>query len=104
MCALEDIADGSSRGFGDDTSSLFAVRRGEQVFVYQNRCPHAQMPLNWMPDRFLNFDKSLIICSAHGALFDIESGRCVAGPCVGTGLKAIAARVENNEVWIQDNL
>lgn len=101
LCALEDIADGDSKGFGDGTaSSLFAVRQGDEVYVYRNRCPHAGAPLNWMPDRFLNRDQSLIICTAHGALFQIHSGHCIAGPCSGQYLTAIASEVRDGVVWI----
>jgi len=99
LCLVEDIPDGGSKSLGDDTtSSLFAVRQGCQVYVYRNRCPHAGMPLNWMPDRFLTKDKSQIICSAHGALFDITSGACLAGPCAGIPLTSIAIRIANGEV------
>ena len=44
-----------------------------------------------------NFKRSggeLILCSWHGALFDIESGRCVGGPCMGAGLSAWPVTVE----------
>ena len=102
LCALDDIADGGCKGFGDGTtSSLFAVRRGEEVFVYRNCCPHAGAPLNWMPDRFLNREKTHIICSAHGALFDIASGQCVAGPCPGQFLSALPVTIRHGQVWLQ---
>lgn len=101
LCSVEDIPDGGSKSLGDDTTdSLFAVRQGHRVYVYRNRCPHAGMPLNWMPDRFLTRDKTQIICSAHGALFDIANGACIAGPCRGTPLTQIAIRVENGEVLL----
>lgn len=101
LCALDDIPDPGSKGFGDGTTdSLFAVRRDGKVRVYRNRCPHAGMPLNWMPDRFLDRDKEQILCTAHGARFRIEDGECVAGPCPGEHLEAIPARVEEGEVWI----
>ena len=29
----------------------------------------------------------LIACSWHGALFDIDTGACVGGPCVGQALR-----------------
>jgi len=101
LCALDDIADGGCKGFGDGTaSSLFAVRQGDEVFVYRNCCPHAGAPLNWMPDRFLNREKTLIICAAHGALFNIESGQCVAGPCPGQYLTSVPAEIRDGGVWV----
>lgn len=101
LCPLEEIPDGGARGFGDGTAeSLFAVRRGRDVYVYQNRCPHAGTPLNWMPDRFLTRDKNQIICSTHGATFDVESGECLGGPCPGQRLTVIPSEVRNDHVWI----
>ncbi|HLS97706.1 MAG: Rieske (2Fe-2S) protein [Porticoccaceae bacterium] len=102
LCALADVPDNGSLGFGDgSTDSVFAVRRGGEVHVYRNRCPHAGAPLNWMPHRFLDRTREHIICSAHGALFDIASGACVAGPCPGQSLTPVAFEVrDDGELWL----
>jgi nitrite reductase/ring-hydroxylating ferredoxin subunit len=103
LCDLGDIPEGGSKSLGDDTTdSFFAVRQGNEVHVYQNRCPHAGMPLNWMPDRFLTRDKSRIICTAHGAQFDIATGNCLAGPCNGGGLTKIAVYIRDGALWRRD--
>lgn len=96
LCRLYDIPDGGSRGFGPALggfTGLFAVRRGEQAFVYVNSCPHVGASLDWAPDRFLTADGTAIVCSVHGALFGIEDGLCVAGPCVGQGLERVSSEV-----------
>ena len=38
--------------------------------------------------RTLDYDEHVtnIVCSWHGALFEPETGDCLAGPCVGRGL------------------
>lgn len=101
LCAVDDIPDGGCKGFDDGkASSLFAVRQGHKVHVYRNTCPHARTPLNWMPDRFLNREKTHIICTTHGALFTIESGECVAGPCTGQYLTRIDSEIRNGDVWV----
>ncbi len=103
LCRLEDIADGRSMGFeqvGDH--SIFAVRRGDEVHVYENRCPHAASPLNWRRHHFLTRDRERILCSAHGARFAIESGVCTDGPCPGARLTAVPAQVRDGEVWVAD--
>ena len=101
LCALAEIPDNGSLGFGDgSTDSVFAVRRGDQVYVYRNRCPHAGAPLNWMPHRFLDRTREHIICSAHGALFDIRSGACVAGPCPGQSLTPADFEVRDGDLWL----
>lgn len=91
LCALNDIEPGSSRGFdmdGNGRDNFFVVRQGDQIYAWRNACPHlgyegSSMP--WKKNAYLN-KRSQIMCSAHGALFEIESGVCVSGPCPGKQL------------------
>ena len=48
-------------------------------------------PLEWLPDQFLDSSAQYIQCSVHGAMFRIEDGWCVRGPCAGDALMAIPA-------------
>jgi nitrite reductase/ring-hydroxylating ferredoxin subunit len=84
------IADGAARNYvlqiGDARFHGFVVRRGEAVFGYVDRCPHAGLPLTQELDRYLTPDGDLIMCSWHGAVFTVEEGTCVGGPCVGARL------------------
>lgn len=100
LCAADYLTESQSRGFDLDGLKLLAIRREGQVFVYRNRCPHRGVPLEWQPDQFLDTSASLIQCATHGALFLIESGECVSGPCAGQSLSAIACREDSNGVWI----
>ena len=76
----------------------FVVRRGATVRGFIDRCPHAGMPLALMGDRFLTREGDLILCSSHGALFRIDDGLCVAGPCEGRNLWPWAVTVAGDEV------
>ncbi len=103
LCRLEDIADGGARGFSGPPGSftgLFAVRRGERVFVYVNVCPHIGTSLNLLPDRFLSADGSRVVCVTHGAEFRIEDGRCLAGPCLGQALQSVPTRLADGLVLV----
>jgi nitrite reductase/ring-hydroxylating ferredoxin subunit len=104
LCGLADIPDGGSKGFSAAAGAftgLFAVRRGDTVFAYVNSCPHIGLPLDPVPDRFLDAKGMHILCSAHGARFRVEDGECVAGPCYGETLEAIAARIDDEGgVWV----
>jgi nitrite reductase/ring-hydroxylating ferredoxin subunit len=64
----------------------FVVRRGDAVHGYVDRCPHMGLPLAQQLDAYLTPDGGLIACSWHGAVFEVEGGRCVGGPCAGTAL------------------
>ena len=106
ICRFSELPDPGSRAFsvgeGDWPLRGFLIRKGDEVFAYVNRCPHAGHPLNWEPpDDFLTQEKTLIMCRSHGALFEMNTGRCVAGPCAGKSLLALRARVENDCVVLE---
>ncbi|MCV6623567.1 MAG: Rieske 2Fe-2S domain-containing protein [Cellvibrionaceae bacterium] len=88
----EDIAEGQSKGFLLNQQAYFLVKKHGQVYGYENSCPHLKINLEWKPDSFLDFDKSLIQCSSHGALFNIKDGKCVSGPCIGQSLQPLKLR------------
>lgn len=100
LCSISDIPDGESRGFEYQEMSLAAIRQGDKVYIYHNSCPHLGLPLEWQPDQFLNNDKSLIQCCTHGALFTIDEGLCISGPCHGASLTAVDCRIEDGEVFV----
>ena len=106
LCRLEDLPDGEARGFGPSPggfTGLFAVRRGEAVFVYVNSCPHIGVPLDWAPHRFLTTDRRHIICSTHGAEFTLDTGECLRGPCFGDRLEAVMLRVEDGVLLVPED-
>ncbi|MDF1588382.1 MAG: Rieske (2Fe-2S) protein [Gammaproteobacteria bacterium] len=106
LCNRHDIPNYQARSFDIDTPDgkfeLFAVRQDNQVQAYQNQCPHLGIPLNWQPDEFMSLEGTHIQCSTHGALFTLEQGHCVAGPCSGQSLTSLTIELRNNdEVWLQ---
>ncbi|MBA6062172.1 Rieske (2Fe-2S) protein [Pseudomonas juntendi] len=101
LCTSPSLAEGQTRAFSVDGLQLFGVRRQAQVYLYRNRCPHKGIPLNWAQERFLDDSASLIQCGHHGALFLIESGECVAGPCDGEQLQALGCHEDTQGVWLK---
>jgi nitrite reductase/ring-hydroxylating ferredoxin subunit len=100
LCSSESLQEAQSRGFNLDGLGVLAVRRNGEVFVYRNRCPHRGVPLEWEPNQFLDTSASLIQCATHGALFLIESGECIAGPCEGQSLISIACSEDQDGIWV----
>ena len=104
LVALDELDDPGSVEFrigdGDWPFKGFVVRVGGDVFAYQNVCPHAGHPLNWKPDSFLTPDGTAIICASHGAVFEIGTGECVAGPCPGRHLRAVDVSVRDGRVYV----
>ncbi len=98
LCRLADLDDPGARAFtvGAGVWPLrgFVVRRGNEAQAFVNHCPHQGHPLNLRPEAFLTPDGALILCSSHGAMFEISTGLCVAGPCAGQSLKRVPILIE----------
>ena len=76
----------------------FVVRKDGEVHGYLNRCAHVAMELDWQEGVFFDSDGRDLLCSTHGATYDMASGRCVGGPCNGTPL--VKLRVEERDGMI----
>jgi len=101
---LDELADPGCREFqigaGDWPFRGFVVRRGEEIYAYQNFCAHVGHPLNWIPDGFLSKDDTAIICASHGAQYEIETGLCFRGPCVGKSLRVVEAELRDGVIYV----
>ena len=101
---LDELDDPGCREFtigeGDWPFKGFVVRRGEQVFAYHNYCMHVGHPLNWMPHDFLTKDRTAIICASHGAVYEIETGLCVQGPCLGKSLRRVDVELREGVIYV----
>jgi nitrite reductase/ring-hydroxylating ferredoxin subunit len=100
LCAPNELAEGQSRGFEIAGEKLLVVRKDGQLHAYRNRCPHRGIPLEWLPAQFLDTSASLIQCATHGALFLIDSGECVAGPCAGQSLLRLECHEDATAIWV----
>lgn len=83
-----------------DAQSLLLYRDGDQVRAWLNVCPHAGRRLDWAPGQFLKSKEGLLVCAAHGASFELSGGECVAGPCRGETLRAVAVTVRDGAVFL----
>tara|TARA_B100000686_G_scaffold53224_1_gene57439 strand:+ start:410 stop:754 length:345 start_codon:yes stop_codon:yes gene_type:complete len=101
LIAAEVIQEGTSKGIDINNYYLFAVKQEGQIYLYWNRCPHLGTPLEWQEDKFLDAEGALIQCSTHGALFRIEDGYCLVGPCKGKKLQRIPFIIENGMIMIE---
>lgn len=93
LCSIHDLEEGQSLGFDLPGNPVFAVRKDGEIYVYKNECPHLGVALEFQENEFLDMDGALIQCSTHGALFEIESGHCLVGPCQGDHLKPVEFKV-----------
>ena len=108
LCLLKDIEDNGAAGMIARVSgkqrNIFVVRQGEDIHAYVNWCPHNQVLIDQIPGQFFNGDKTMLRCSKHDALFQINDGLCVEGPCVGENLQALRSHVENGVIYLEDGV
>ncbi|WJW75834.1 Rieske (2Fe-2S) protein [Thiohalobacter sp. IOR34] len=107
LCRLDALDDPGARGFtirrDGRPTDIFVARRGTSVYGYVNHCPHAGSPLDWVPEQFLSLDRRHIQCATHHALFEIDSGECLAGPCAGRGLEPVSLSLEDGWVLVEED-
>ena len=101
---LDELDDPGCREFtiGDGNWPFrgFVVRKGGEVYAYQNSCVHVGHPLNWSPNRFLTKDGNALICASHGATYEVETGYCFAGPGSGRTLRRVDVVVRDGVVYV----
>jgi nitrite reductase/ring-hydroxylating ferredoxin subunit len=102
LCRLHDIVDGAGLSIEPDAlggPAVLLFRRGSALLAYRDACPHMGTSLTWS-GRVL-FDKGRRLrCANHNALFRVEDGRCIAGPCDGELLQRETVRVVGGYVWL----
>jgi nitrite reductase/ring-hydroxylating ferredoxin subunit len=104
VCRLDDIASPGSIAatvtIGEEDVDVLVVRKGAGIRAYRNRCPHTGAPLDWTPGQFLSADGKHIQCAMHAALFEIEDGSCIEGPCAGDRLEPVPLVIEGDTVLL----
>ena len=103
LCALADIPETGrevSVTGQDNLRWLMLFNRNGTLTAWQNVCPHQGRSLNWAPNRFLFDDEGRLVCSHHGATFDLRDGRCIDGPCKGALLTRVPVSVSEGLVYL----
>lgn len=104
LCRVDAMPEGTARGFdpgqtGRDT--MLVVRHGNTVYGYLDACPHqGGTPMAWRKDAYLNGEGNRIVCSAHGAQFDITTGVCTLGACLGQSLTPVLTSITHGEIHL----
>ena len=97
-CQSDELSEGQARGFlpdADGTDRLFVVRHRGVLHAWRNACPHIDgAPMAWKRNAYLSPDGTQVVCHAHGARFEPDTGLCVQGPCQGQSLERVNLRLE----------
>jgi nitrite reductase/ring-hydroxylating ferredoxin subunit len=104
VCELDEIKALSCLAWeiviNNSAIQCFLVYHENNVVSYLNRCPHTGVNLDWVPNQFLNSNNEFIQCATHGALFKIDNGLCVQGPCLGDKLQMIKNEIIDNKIYL----
>ena len=85
---------------GGEERQCFVVRYGGRPRAWLNRCAHVPMELDWLPGKFFDAAGLYLICATHGATYEPDTGRCVAGPCRGAALEPVPVSEHDGAVWV----
>ncbi|TVQ88479.1 MAG: Rieske (2Fe-2S) protein [Chromatiaceae bacterium] len=97
---VAELPDPSARGFQIGGLAGVLVHRSGSLRAWRDRCPHIGAPLAWTPDRYPGDNADQLQCTLHGALFRVDSGACVQGPCLGDALTALPIVVRDGRILL----
>jgi nitrite reductase/ring-hydroxylating ferredoxin subunit len=107
LCAAGEVPDGQGKeivfGEGKDAFRIVLFRLGERVHAYHNCCPHFSLPLNYEPGLFHILGGGVLMCAHHTAMFRIEDGDCIDGPCAGARLTPVAVGLDSNGWYVAED-
>ena len=103
LCTVEDVVKRGSHSLvlqiGERYFHGFLIARHGAVIGYVDSCPHMGLSLESSDRQYLSPDGSTIVCARHGAMFDLATGACLGGPCVGARLQSWPVRTADGFVW-----
>ena len=110
ICRVSDIANNRAVGFVlarlDENGQkvpwpIFLVRKDKHIYGYVNRCPHQGTRLDFEPGQFLDAGLVHLVCGKHGSQFDIATGKCFDGACVGESLEPIDLVIDDGDLCVR---
>jgi len=111
VCCVADIPNRRARGFsllradpdgsaGGVPFHIVIIRWDRKLYGYVNRCPHQVGNLDWEQGQFFDPGGTHLMCGKHGALFEVDTGACVEGPCAGAALEPLPLVVLDGDVCV----
>ena len=96
----ELIARGRFVRLGPAFGGVIVGRVGGAWRAYRNECRHRALPLDLGGPSPMSDDGRYLLCHQHGALYRLDDGRCIAGPCAGENLAALTIREDGDALEI----
>lgn len=94
VASLAGMREGLTYPVTVDDTDIVLIRQGARVYALHDQCSHADFPLSLgqvLPGK--------IKCRAHGAEFDLASGRALCAPAY-TPVKPYDVEIEGDDVFV----
>ncbi len=72
---------------------MILAHQAGQFYAYVNACPHQYLPLNYRGSQILSAKGDQLMCTSHGAMYDLESGIGTAGHGLGCALDSVPLEI-----------
>ena len=100
VCAVSDIPERGALGVSVGDFPMLVMRRDAEVWAFVNACPHQYLPLNHKGGGLVSADGAKLMCSNHGAMFDIETGVGTGGLVDGCNLDPVPVHARDGRLFI----
>ncbi len=94
VCRLDVLPESRPYTTEVDDYEIILVRQGAQVFCLIDQCSHEDFPLSHGI-----IDGGKIRCKAHGAEFDLATGKVLKAPAL-VGVKTFPVKIEDGDVYV----
>jgi nitrite reductase/ring-hydroxylating ferredoxin subunit len=107
VCARGELTQGMVRALelprgsdGRPREALVLLGGDGEPRAYLNRCRHLPIPIDGGSKRYLTERGEHLLCGTHGALYRLDDGVCVAGPCLHLALEKLPILEENGMLYL----
>jgi len=103
LCALDQlIASDKTSALLSNDQNFIVIRDSGNIFVYKNSCPHLNKQLATKSVDILDDGLDFIRCARHNALFTLDRGKCIMGPCRTQSLSKVAYRIFDKQLFVSE--
>lgn len=98
VASLSQLKDGLPLPIFVDDEEIVLIKSGDSVYAMFDRCSHQDFPLS-----LGKVDAGRIKCAAHGAEFDLASGKALCAPAFAP-VRTYPVEIDGDDVYIEIDL
>ncbi len=105
MGSVKDFKNNTSRKFeylqDKEKKEGVVIRWKDEFHAYENLCQHLALSLDLEDNDFFDYSEKFLVCKTHGAFYEPDTGKCVAGPPIGKSLVDLKVSIEGKELFVE---